>query len=465
MKTHATSRPVTRRQFGKLAALGLGGLLLPGCRREAPVAPPAVAVVPPAAPVQAGSNWAGNVAYHASRFEEPTTVGEVQELVRSSQLIKPLGSRHSFSNIADTQGTLVAMGRFNRIGNVDRETRTVTVGSGVKYSDLCPNLLQQGYAVSNLASLPHISVMAGATGTHGSGTGNLATQIVGLEFVNGLGDVVRLREGDDDFNGAVVGLGALGLVTSVTLRVVPEFQVRQWVWENMPIDAYLENFGSIIASGYSVSGFTTWRDARVSEIWVKRRADAGDWNPGKDWFGATAAPRDRHPIVTMDHRPCTAQMGVPGPSWERLPHFRPDHPPSSRGRERQSEYFVRRRDGVAAIRAMYGIGPRIATALQISEIRTVLRDNLWMSMAYGDDMVAFHFTWTENDVDVAAAIPIVEEALRPFSPRAHHGKMTQITAEQFAAGYPRFTDFQRLVRRQDPEGKFRNDWLTRFNLV
>jgi xylitol oxidase len=229
----------------------------------------------------------------------------------------------------------------------------------------------------------------------------------------------------------------------------------------MPLAQFTEHFEEVMRAGYSVSAFTTWRDDEVSEVWVKRRADAGDWRPGPRWFGATPAPRDRHPIVTMDARSCTPQMGVSGPAWERLPHFRPEFPPSSRGAERHSEYFVRRPDAVAAIRALYAIGGQIARALQISEIRTVSQDALWMSTAQGRDSVALHFTWTDNDPDVAAAMPVVEAALDRFGPRPHWGKMHTRTPRQLASQYDRLGDFRDLCRRHDPDGKFLNDYLRR----
>jgi xylitol oxidase len=249
------------------------------------------------------------------------------------------------------------------------------------------------------------------------------------------------------------------VVTKITLRVVPAFDVRQWVWEKMPRAQYAAHFDEIVSAGYSVSAFTTWRDDEVSEVWVKRKAADGDWKPGTRWFGASPAPRDRHPIVAMDARACTAQLGVPGPAWERLPHFRPDFPPSSKGRERHSEYFLRRKDAVAAIEALYGVGGRIAKALQISEIRTVAEDALWMSTAQGRDTVALHFTWTDNDADVAAAMPVVEAALDPFGPRPHWGKMHTRTPSQVAALYGRLGDFRGLCRRHDPDGKFQNEYL------
>ncbi len=450
----------SRRLWLQSAAVGLGNLFLPRAFRTQ---------VTHADDRQdsgeVGTNWAGNVAYSGTRLYRPATIAEVQRVVRENDHVKALGGRHSFSTIADTRGAMVSLERFDTVSDVDRAAGTVEVGAGVKYAQLCPELLRQGFAVANLASLPHIAVVgACSTATHGSGTGNLATQVVGLELVDGRGEVVRLSASanGDSFPGAVVGLGAIGLVTKVTLRVVPAFDVRQWVWENMPLAAFGDHFDEIMRAGYSVSAFTTWRDDRVSEVWVKRRADAGDWNPGRRWFEASPAPRDRHPIVAMDPAACTAQMGKPGPAWERLPHFRPDFPPSSRGRERHSEYFLRRADAVPAIRAVYGVGPKIARALQISEIRTVAEDSLWMSTAHGRDTVALHFTWTDNDADVLAAMPVVEAAIERFSPRPHWGKMHARTPAQVAAQYERIGDFRDLCRKHDADGKFRNDYLQRF---
>jgi len=409
-----------------------------------------------------GTNWAGNVQYSASALQRPASIAELQDLVRSAKAVSAVGSRHSFSPIADTTGTLVSLDRFNEIV-VHRDSGAVDVGAGVKYSDLCPQLQRQGRAVENLASLPHISVVGACmTATHGSGSRNLAGPVSAIEFVNGRGDRVELQEGDEEFPGAVVSLGALGIVTRLTLHTKPSFEIRQWVWENMPLDDFLGDFDAIFHAGYSVSGFTTWRDDAVSEVWVKRHASDGDWNQESPWHGASAAPCDRHPIVAMDATPCTAQMGAPGPAWERLPHFRPDHPPSSKGRERHSEYMIDRRHGPAAIRALYGVGPRLAQALQISEIRTVLADNHWMSTAYDRDCVCLHFTWTDDDREVSLAMPIVEAALKSFAPRPHWGKMHTIEPADVAAQYPHLDDFRALCRRHDPDGRFRNSYLDRY---
>ena len=444
----------SRRDALRLAAAGIGGMMITGSYRT--LADELATATP------AGTNWAGNVAFSAREFRRPATIAELQQLVREASLVHAVGGRHSFSNIADTKGTLVSLEHLNDV-KLDRQSATVDVGSGVKYSDLCPVLQEQGFAVENLASLPHIGVVgACATATHGSGTKNLAASVTKLQLVDGRGELVTLAEGDPDFAGAVVGLGALGIVTQATLRLKPAFEVRQWVWESMPLDQFTENFEEIFAAGYSVSGFTTWRDDQVSEVWAKRLASDGGWQGKGDWFGAKAAPRDRHPIVAMDAAPCTQQMGIAGPAWERLPHFRPDYPPSSKGRERHSEYMVDRRHAVDAIRALYGIGPQIAPALQISEIRTVKPDELWMSTAFDRDCVCLHFTWTDNDVDVDEAMPIVERALKSFSPRPHWGKMHTIAPAAVAAQYPRMGDFRELCKRYDPDGKFRNAYLDRY---
>ena len=411
-----------------------------------------------------GTNWAGNVRYEGRLFR-PSSVAEIQTLVKEASSVKVVGGRHSFSPVANTRqdGTLLSLDRFRTIGAVHRTRLTVDAGAGVKYSDLCPVLARQGYTVENTASLVPIN-LAGAcsTGTHGSGTRCLSAQMAGLQFVNGKGELIRLTAADgDDFSLAVVGVGAFGVITGVTMRVVPAFDMRQRVWEEMPVETFLSQFDQITKAGYSVCTFTTWRGDTVSEIWVKSRADDRNAPSGGEWLGAKAAPKDRHPIVTMDPAPCTPQMGVVAKAWEILPHFRPDKPPSSAGHERHSEYAVHERDAVAAMRALYAVGDRIAKALQISEIRTVREDDLALSMAYRRRSVFLHFTWTENDADVAAAMPVVEEALRPFKPRPHWGKMTTLRAAELRENFPRLGDFRRFCQRHDPDGKFRNPFLDR----
>jgi len=190
------------------------------------------------------SNWAGNYTYRATKFHQPETVEQIQELVVLTNKLKALGTRHSFNDIADSPGDLISLEHFNKIVALDRERRTVTVEAGTRYGQLARWLHDEGYALHNLASLPHISVAgACATATHGSGDrqGNLATAVSKLEMVTDNGEIVVLsrEEQGEHFQGAVVGLGGLGVIKKLTLNISPTFQMQQDIFENLPL-SYLE---------------------------------------------------------------------------------------------------------------------------------------------------------------------------------------------------------------------------------
>jgi len=420
-------------------------------------------------------NWAGNHTFGAARVHRPKTVGQVRDLVAAGSRVRALGARHSFNDIADTPGDLISLERLNRIVALDTSRRTVTVEAGIRYGELGRALNEAGFALHNTASLPHISVAgACATATHGSGdgNGNLATAVASLDVVTAGGDVVTLsRERDEErFRGAVVGLGALGVVTQVTLDVVPAFQVRQAVYEDLLLDQMEAHFDAITASGYSVSLFTDWSGPRINQVWVKRRvADrddrdaAGEREAGeaREFFGARPATVKRHPIVSLPAEPCTEQLGIPGPWHERLPHFRMEYVPSS-GAELQSEYFVPRQHALAAFRAINGLRDQIVPLLQMSEVRTIAADDLWMSTCYQRDSVAFHFTWVLDWPAVAALLPLIEERLAPFDARPHWGKLFTMSPARLGAVSPRLGEFRALARELDPAGKFRNEFLERY---
>jgi len=260
----------------------------------------------------------------------------------------------------------------------------------------------------------------------------------------------------------VVGLGGLGVVTSLTLDVVPAFEVRQNVYENLPMAQLEEHFNEITSRAYSVSLLTDWQAERMNQVWLKRRVRAGEpFEPEPDLFGATPAPANRHPIPGLSAEPCTQQMGVPGPWYERLPHFRLGFTPSS-GEELQPEYFVPRSHALEAFRAIYGLRDRIGPLLQISEIRTIAADDLWMSPCYRQACVAIHFTWVKDWDGASQVLPLLEVALAPFEARPHWGKLFTMEPERVRGLYPRLGDFQRLLGRYDPEGKFRNAFLERY---
>ena len=408
------------------------------------------------------TNWAGNVTFSARTIHRPTSLAALQRLVAGSERIRALGSGHSFSRLADTPGDLVSVAGLPKIVRVDAERATVTVSAGLTYAELAPHLHAAGHALRNLGSLPHISIAGTcATGTHGSGNSNgiLATAVSALEMITAEGDVLTLsRDGDGGrFCGAVVGLGALGIVTSLSLDIVPTFDVRQCVYEDLPREQLDEHLADIFASAYSVSFFTDWQSSPINRVWLKQRVGEDD-SPGPvpRWYGARPADGPRHPVPGLPAVNCTQQMGVPGPWHERLPHFRSDFTPSV-GDELQSEYLMPRQYAVDALRALDSIRDRLARVLQVAEIRTIAADELWMSPSYRQDSVAFHFTWVN---DVPAVIPVlaaIEVQLAPFGARPHWGKLFCTSPEIVSGLYDRLPDFRQLLRDLDPAGKFRNE--------
>jgi len=377
-----------------------------------------------------------------------------------------LGTRHCFNNIADSKDELLSLRQMDQVVAMDAKAKTVTVESGISYGKLAPYLDSKAFALHNLASLPHISI-AGAcsTATHGSGekNGNLSSAVAALEFVNAAGEVMKLsREKDGEtFHGAVVGLGALGVITKVTLDIQPTYTMKQWVYENLPLDQFKQHFDAIEASAYSVSLFTDWQNKKFSEVWIKSRTERGhEFSAPKDFYGSTPATKNLHPIVELSAENCTEQLGVPGPWYERLPHFRMGFTPSA-GKELQSEFFVPRQNAVDAILAVEKLRDQITPHLMISEIRTIAADNLWMSPAYKQPCVAIHFTWKQDWPNVSKLLPVIEKELAPYKARPHWGKLFTISPATLKEIYTKMPDFIELAKKHDPKGKFRNDYLNK----
>jgi xylitol oxidase len=403
------------------------------------------------------TNWAGNIVFAPQRMHRPSSVAELQELVSRAERAHVLGSGHSFNRMADTTGDLISLAGLPRVTEISADRRTVRVDGGIRYGDLVVHLDAAGLALHNLASLPHISV-AGAvtTATHGSGVrnGNLATAVAGIELVRADGEQVVLRRGEPGFAGAVVGLGALGAVTALTLDVVPAFEIRQYVYDDLSYDVLEDHLPEILAAGYSVSLFTDWTGAAMNHAWLKRQ----DPMPDGPFFGARPAAGPRNPVPGQPPDNSTEQAGVPGPWHARLPHFRLDFTPST-GAELQSEYIVPRERALEAIKAVARVRTSIAPVLQVNEIRTMAADDLWLSMNYRQDSVGLHFTWIADTEAVLPAVAALEESLAPLEPRPHWGKVFTMDPATIRARYARFTDFTRLVEEYDPDGTFRNAWL------
>jgi len=410
------------------------------------------------------TNWAGNLEYSTASLYAAKSLEQVQDFVKKQAKLKVLGSRHCFNNIADSKDTFLSLKALDEIVSLDPQARTVTVGAGITYGQLSPLLHNKGFALHNLASLPHISV-AGActTATHGSGekNGNLATAVSALELVSGSGEVVKLsRQKDGDlFKGTVVGLGALGVITKITLEIQPTYMMRQYVYENLPLREMKDHFDAIQASAYSVSLFTDWQNQRFSEVWLKSRVEKGQaFDATPEFFGAKLATRNLHPIAELSAENCTEQMGVPGPWYERLPHFRMGFTPSA-GKELQSEYFVPRQHAVEAILAVERLRDQITPHLLITEIRAIAADDLWMSPCYQQPCVTIHFTWKQDWPAVSKLLPIIEKELAPFQARPHWGKLFTTSPKVLHSIYKKLPEFVALTRKFDPQGKFRNDFL------
>ncbi|BBC31998.1 Sorbitol oxidase [Streptomyces graminofaciens] len=403
------------------------------------------------------TNWARNITYTAKELHRPHSVDALRALVAGSERVRVLGSGHSFNEIAEPgpEGVLLSLTALPPTIEVDPAARTVRVGGGVRYAELARAVHAHGLALHNMASLPHISVAGSvATGTHGSGDGNgsLAAAVREVELITADGSTLTLARGDARFGGAVTSLGALGVVTALTLDLEPAFEVSQQVFGRLPLAGL--DFAAVSASAYSVSLFTRWLDSGFDQAWVKRRTDRA----ATDFPWAAPATEAMHPVPGMPAENCTRQFGEPGPWHERLPHFRAEFTPSS-GDELQSEYLLPRSYAAESLHALAGIREAVAPVLQICEVRTVAADEQWLSPSHGRDTVALHFTWV---ADTAAVLPVVgrvEAALAPFGARPHWGKVFTVPAAELRGLYPRLGDFRALADELDPVGKFRNAFV------
>ncbi len=406
------------------------------------------------------TNWAGNLHYATDNLLQPANESEVAAAIKNQSKLRVLGTTHCFNTIADSDNCQLSSGAINKVLAIDPNKMELGVGAGIKYGAFAPEIDQKGYAIHNLASLPHISVAgACATATHGSGLNNgcLATAVSAIEFVNGKGETIKLNENDADFYGAVVNLGCLGMVTKLSLKLLPTFTMRQVVYQNMPMEALKDNFEKIMGSGYSLSLFTDWRNKNISEVWLKAKS-ADLAQPAAEFYGAKLATKNLHPIESLDAINCTEQLAIEGPWYERMPHFKMGFTPSS-GKELQAEYFVDIKNAYPAFMAIEALNAKISPHLFISEVRSIAADMHWMSPFYQKKCVAFHFTWKQEPEAVLGLLPQIEAALAPYEPRPHWGKLFTLEPKVLQARIPKLEAFKTLMHKHDPEGKFRNEFI------
>ena len=401
-------------------------------------------------------NWSKNVDFNDKSYLQPTSLAELQELIRTNPKVRARGTAHCFNEIANTSSVALNLARMPKTIDVDPVKKSVCVAAGLTYGELAPLLHAQGWALSNMASLPHISIAGSiSTGTHGSGikNQNLANQVLSFDMVTAESEVRHIDRANPAFNALVIGLGLGGVVYQYELRVEESFQIRQVVYPEIPLDILQRNFDSIMGSAYSVSYFPDWSSSQVGNLWCKFRD--GEVIP-VSIGGCAQADKKFHPIPSVDPVACTEQLGVIGYWHERLSHFKLDFTPSV-GEEIQTEFFVDRKDAAAAIEAVSQLGAEITPLLWITELRTIAADNLWLSGAFERDTLAIHFTWKKDDA-IYPVIEKVEAALRPFNYRPHWGKVFTADAQFLKSVYPKINEFKALVEALDPTSKFENSF-------
>ena len=406
-------------------------------------------------------NWSKNVDFNDRAYLQQESLAELQEIVKSNQKLRARGTAHCFNEIANTSSYAFNLSKMPKTIEVDSASQSVRVAAGLKYGKLAPILHEQGWALNNLASLPHISIAGSiSTGTHGSGINNknLANQVLSLDLVTAEGELRHIDRAHPAFNAIVVGLGMGGVVYQYELKVEPTYQIRQVVYPNLPLDVLQRNFDGIMGTAYSVSYFTDWSSEQVGNIWCKFRD--GEVIP-ESIGGCTQANKKFHVIDTLEPEWTTEQFGLYGPWHLRLPHFKLEFIPSV-GEEIQTEFFVDRKDAAAAIEAVSKLGAEITPLLWITELRTIAKDELWLSGAFQRDTLAIHFTWKKLDA-IYPVIEKVETSLRPFNYRPHWGKVFTAEATYLKSVYPKMGEFQALMQALDPGKKFENSF-TRKNV-
>ena len=404
-------------------------------------------------------NWSGNIEYRPAEIARPESISELQKVVADSRKVRAYGSGHSFNTLADTDGTLIAFSVFDKNIEIDSSKMLVRVPAGVRYGEVAPKLHANGFALRNMGSLPHITVVgATSTGTHGSGVGNknLSGSIAEIELITATGDAITLDQ--SELPAARVALGSIGIIHHLTLDIVPTYDVAQTVYFDLPFVQLISNLDAILSAGYSVSVLSMWGDEFVDQVWVKSKIGTNPVLTQNEWFGAKLATRKSNPIREADSAAATEQFGLPGPWFERLPHFKLDFTPSF-GEELQTEYFIDRKDAPAALNAIYKFREELSELIMVCEMRTVAQDENWLSEAYGRETFVFHFTWRPNIPAVEKLLLKIEASLEPFKARPHWGKVFTNNAFDFSSLYPKFNSFLTYRGTYDPSRKFVNKLL------
>ncbi len=426
---------------------------------------------------RAWRNWAGNVTSRPAREVTPASVDELSAAVRQAAQdglrVKAVGTGHSFTAVAATDGVMVRPDLLTGIRRVDREAMTVTVEAGTPLKRLNVALAREGLSLTNMGDIMEQTVSGAiSTGTHGTGreSGSLAAQVTALELVTADGSVLTCsrEENPEVFAAARIGLGALGIVTAVTFAVEPVFLLTARE-EPMPLDRVLAEFDQLWAENEHFEFYwfphtantNTKRNNRsagperpVSRVrgWLEDEVLSNGLFQAVNWVGR-AVPATIPPLAEISSRALSAR------TYTDIPYKVFTSP--RRVRFVEMEYAVPRAalaDTLRELKAMVDRSP-----LRISfpvEVRTAPADDITLSTASGRDSayVAVHmFKGTPYRAYFTAA----ERILTAHEGRPHWGKVHTRDADHLAGVYPRFGEFTALRDRLDPDRRFRNDYLRR----
>ena len=436
------------------------------------------------------TNWSENVTYTSDVVLFPSSTFELQQIVKDAQYskLKVIGTRHCFNTIADTghktgsntgktghicleNMTSAYFDKVVIIGEEDQGPQAVvTFEAGMTYSRLIDIVDAEGLAIQNLPSLPHINVVGSMiTGTHGSGHNytSLTTQVVAFDIVFPNGKLESLsKQTTADFTNYLINFGGLGVITSMTIRLVPTFMVCKSIYENLKWDILFDkkNFDTIMHHQDFLSFFCTWKNREMTSVWVGKKYYNGDSLPlkEKEYFGASHITGNRiHPVPGRDSS-VNVTTGI-GKWRDKIYHFLPDKPPSSAGEEIQTEFFVPYECFIEAIEALYLIKDKFQHLVQVSEFRMVLNDNLPMSPAKHQTCIGIHFTWWRKHDEILDVLPLIENTLSKFNVKPHFGKLFQMSGPKFEELYGSDLDKLRaLCYKYDPTGKFRNHFMEKY---
>lgn len=422
-------------------------------------------------------NWARSVRAHPRRVLHPASTAEVVEAVRAARTegltVKAYGAGHSFTPIAATEGVLLRLDRMDAVLGHDPSTSQVRVQAGISLHALNPRLLALGLALPNLGDVDPQSV-AGAvsTGTHGTGhrLHGISAAVVGVQLVTADGDVVEIDEQHPWFGASRVTLGALGIVTELTLQCVPSFLLRARE-EPMPLPEVLDRLSELVEEN---DHFEFYWFPHTEKALVKRNNRVPD--------GSERVPVGRLRQLVDDELLSNGLFEVANRVGRRAPSLVPrinrvsgsalsareyvDHSHDvfvspRRVRFRESEFAMPRTalpEVIASLQQWFGAGhERVSFPI---EVRFTAADDVWMSTGHERDScyVAVH---QYHRLDPTSYFAAAQEVFTAHEGRPHWGKMHTLDAAYLRERYSRFDDFVAIRDELDPQRVFSNPYLER----